>query len=175
MAKTEAEQRRQMLENAKAMARKGGKPPKGNKKKKKKGKEGSKPRKITGGKQIKFAIPMKALQKSTPATGGVKKPHRYRPGTVALREICCYQKCTNLLITMLPLSQLVHEIAQDVGRRGFHYHFQSQAIFALQETAEAYIVWFLDDTNLCAIHAKRKTITPKDMYLVQRMHWDYDT
>ena len=81
MAKTEAERRQQMLENAKAMARKGGKPPKGNKKK---GKEGSKPRKTTGGKQIRFAIPTKAPQKSTPATGGVKKAHRYRPGTIAL-------------------------------------------------------------------------------------------
>ena len=79
MAKTEAEQRRQMLKNAKATARKGGKPPKGNKKKKKKGKEGSKLRKMTGGKQIRFAIPTKALRKSTPTTGGVKKPHRYRP------------------------------------------------------------------------------------------------
>ena len=62
-----------MLENAKAMARKGGKPPKGNKKKKKKGKEGSKLRKMTRGKQIRFTIPMKAPQKSTPATGGVEE------------------------------------------------------------------------------------------------------
>ena len=129
---------------------------------------------MTGEKQIKFAIPTKALQKSTPTTGGVKKPYRYRPGTMALQEICHYQKCTKLLITMLPFSQLVCEIAQDVGRRGFDYSFQSQAIFALQEAAEAYIVLFLDDTNLCMIHAKRKTITPKDMYLVQRMHRDYD-
>ena len=74
---------------------------------------------------------------------------------------------------MLPFSQLVREIAQDVGRRGFDYRFQSQAILTLQEAAEAYIVQFLDDTNLCTIHAKRKTITPKDMYLVQRMCWDY--
>ena len=68
MAKTKVERRQKMLENAKAMARKGGKLPKGNKKKKKKGQGGSKPRKTTGGKQIKFAIPAKALQKSTPAT-----------------------------------------------------------------------------------------------------------
>ena len=68
----------------------------------------------------------------------------------------------------------VCEIVQDVGRSGFDYHFQSQAIFTLQEAAEAYIVRFLDDTNLCTIHTKRKTITPKGMYLVQRMHRDYD-
>ena len=101
MAKTEAERRQQMLENAKATIRKGRKPPKGNKKK---GKKGSKLRKMTRGKQIRFAIPTKAPQKSTPTTGGVKKPHRYRTGTMALQEICCYQKCTKLLIAMLPFS-----------------------------------------------------------------------
>ena len=73
-----------MLENVKAMARKGGKPPKDKKRKKKKGQKGSKLRKMTGGKQIKFVIPTKAPQKSTPTTGGVKKPHQHRPGTVAL-------------------------------------------------------------------------------------------
>ena len=47
------------------------------------------------------------------ATGGVKKPHRFRPGTVALREIRRYQKSTELLIRKLPFQRLVREIAQD--------------------------------------------------------------
>ena len=46
-------------------------------------------------------------------TGGVKKPHRFRPGTVALREIRRYQKSTELLIRKLPFQRLVREIAQD--------------------------------------------------------------
>ncbi|THU60034.1 hypothetical protein C4D60_Mb07t08370 [Musa balbisiana] len=54
-----------------------------------------------------------AARKSAPTTGGVKKPHRFRPGTVALREIRKYQKSTELLIRKLPFQRLVREIAQD--------------------------------------------------------------
>ena len=75
---------------------------------------------------------------------------------------------------MLPFSRLEREIAQDIGYHGYEYRFQSLAIMALQEAAEAYLVKFLDDTNLCAIHAKWKTIQSKDMFLVQRMRRDYD-
>ena len=56
---------------------------------------------------------MREKDKSAPATGGVKKPHRYRPGTVALREIRRYQKSTELLIRKMPFQRLVREIAQD--------------------------------------------------------------
>ena len=44
-------------------------------------------RKSTGGKAPRKQLATKAARKSAPTTGGVKKPHRYRPGTVALREI----------------------------------------------------------------------------------------
>ncbi|XP_077621815.1 histone H3.1-like [Crocuta crocuta] len=97
-----------------------------------------------------------------PATGGVKKPHRYRPGTVALREIRRYQKSTELLIRKLPFQRLVREIAQDFKT---DLRFQSSAVMALQEACEAYLVGLFEDTNLCAIHAKRVTITPKDIQL----------
>uniref|UniRef100_A0A3B3QDW6 Uncharacterized protein n=1 Tax=Paramormyrops kingsleyae TaxID=1676925 RepID=A0A3B3QDW6_9TELE len=56
----------------------------------------------TGGKAPRKQLATKAARKSAPATGGVKKPHRYRPGTVALREIRRYQKSTELLIRKLP-------------------------------------------------------------------------
>jgi histone H3 len=79
----------------------------------------------------------KAARKSAPATGGVKKPHRYRPGTVALREIRKYQKSTELLIRKLPFQRLVREIAQDFKT---DLRFQSSAVLALQEAAEAYLV-----------------------------------
>ncbi|KAJ8565662.1 hypothetical protein K7X08_008238 [Anisodus acutangulus] len=70
-------------------------------------------RKSTGGKAPRKQLATKAARKSAPATGGVKKPHRFRPGTVALREIRKYQKSTELLIRKLPFQRLVREIAQD--------------------------------------------------------------
>uniref|UniRef100_A0A8K9XZ52 Si:dkey-23a13.21 n=1 Tax=Oncorhynchus mykiss TaxID=8022 RepID=A0A8K9XZ52_ONCMY len=101
-----------------------------------------------------------------PGTGGVKKPHRYRPGTVALREIRRYQKSTELLIRKLPFQRLVREIAQDFKT---DLRFQSSAVMALQEASEAYLVGLFEDTNLCAIHAKRVTIMPKDIQLARRI------
>merc|ERR1712190_717152 len=82
----------------------------------------------------------KAARKSAPSTGGVKKPHRYRPGTVALREIRRYQKSTELLIRKLPFQRLVREIAQDFKT---DLRFQSAAIGALQEASEAYLLVYL--------------------------------
>ena len=108
-----------------------------------------------------------AARKSAPsATGGVKKPHRYRPGTVALREIRKYQKSTELLIRKLPFQRLVREVAQAYKS---DLRFQSHAILALQEAAEMYLVQLFEDTNLCAIHAHRVTIMPKDMQLARRI------
>ncbi|KAF8074695.1 histone-fold-containing protein [Lyophyllum atratum] len=96
----------------------------------------------------------------------VKRPRRFRPGTVALREIRRFQKSTERLIPKLPFQRLVREIAQD-----FHMdlRFQSSAVMALQEAAEAYIVELFECTNLAAIHAKRVTIMPKDMELARRL------
>ena len=101
-----------------------------------------------------------------PQTGGLKKPMRYRPGTVALREIRRYQKTTELLIRKLPFNRLVREIAQDFKT---DLRFQAQAVAALQEAAEAYLIGLFEDTNLCAIHAKRVTIMPKDIQLARRI------
>jgi len=123
-------------------------------------------RKSTGGKAPRKQLATKAARKSAPATGGVKKPHRYRPGTVALREIRKYQKSTELLIRKLPFQRLVREIAQDFKT---DLRFQSSAVLALQEACEAYLVGLFEDTNLCAIHAKRVTIMPKDIQLARRI------
>ena len=68
-------------------------------------------RKATGGKAPRKQLATKAARKSAPARGGVKKPHRYRPGTVALQEIRRYQKSSDLLIRKLPFQRLVREIA----------------------------------------------------------------
>ena len=94
-------------------------------------------RKSTGGKAPRKQLATKAARKSQPATGGVKKPHRFRPGTVALREIRRFQKSTDLLIRRLPFQRLVREIAQEFKS---DLRFQSSAVQAIQEAAEAYLV-----------------------------------
>ncbi|CAH1443185.1 unnamed protein product [Lactuca virosa] len=178
-------------------------------------------RKSTGGKAPRKKLVTKAARKSAPTTGGVKKPHRFRSGTVVLREIRKYQKITQetsvskttkiwpeqskLLANppeeklqgsncrlrrpgncsdyrmseeaagnnraegnpKLPFQRLVREIAQDFKT---NMRFQSSSVVAaLQEASEAYLVGLFEDTNLCAIHAKRVTIMPKDMQLARRI------
>ncbi|XP_075395351.1 histone H3.3 type 2-like [Tenrec ecaudatus] len=123
-------------------------------------------RKFTAGKAPRKQPVTKAVRMGASSKGGVKKPRRYRPGTVALREIRRYQKSTELLIRKLPFQRLVKEIAQDL-KMGLR--FQSAAIGALQEASEAYLVGLFEDTNLCAIHAKRVTIMAKDMQLARRI------
>ena len=94
------------------------------------------------------------------------KRFRFRPGRKALREIRHYQKTTNLLIRKLPFQRLVREIARGLMS---DIRFQSPAVGALQEAAEKYLVGLFEDSNLCAIHAKRVTIMPKDVKLAQRI------
>lgn len=112
--------------------------------------------KSTAKKSIGGKAPRMNQKTVGPQIGGIKKPHRYRPGTVALREIRRYQKSTTLLIRKLPFQRLVREIAQDVSSIQ-DLRFRSSAIGAIQEAAEAYLVSFFEDTNSAAIHAKRVT------------------
>ena len=122
----------------------------------------------------KVSSKAKAGRKTAPSKGGIKKGARgeekrkirFRPGTVALRDIRKFQKSTELLIRKLPFQRLVREIANDFKN---DLRFQSSAVLALQEAAEAYMVGLFEDTNLCAIHAKRVTIMPKDMQLARRI------
>ena len=132
--------------------------------------------KQTAGKNIGMKTPRKhvlgkgALGKGAKspisANGIVKRPRRFRPGTVALREIRKLQRTTDLLIRRLPFQRLVRDVAQEFKP---NVRFQAQAVLALQEAAEAYLVGLFEDTNLCAIHAKRVTIMPKDMQLARRI------
>lgn len=106
----------------------------------------------------------KGMRPSVPIT---KRPHRFRPGTRALLEIRRFQKSTEFLIRKMPFQRLVKEIAMDTGR--VDLCFQSAALMALQEASEAFLVGLFEDTNLCAIHAKRITIKPQDMALARRI------
>ena len=123
-------------------------------------------RKSTASKAPRKHPATKAPRKSVPVAPGIKKTHRYRPGTVALREIRKFQKSTELLLRKLPFQRLVREIAQDYKT---DLRFQSSAVAALQESAEAYLVGLFEDTNLCAIHAKRVTIMARDIHLARRI------
>ncbi|KAL4988999.1 histone-fold-containing protein [Aspergillus falconensis] len=97
--------------------------------------------------------------------------HRYKPGTVALKEIRKYQRSYDLLLRKLPFARLVREVALDIlpAEVGSELRWQSHAIQALQEAAEAFLVHLFEDTNLCAIHAKRVTIMQKDIQLARRI------
>ena len=91
-----------------------------------------------------------------------------KPGVKALKEIRRYQKGTELLLRKLPFMRLLRQITDDQPK-GKEYRWQAQAVVALQEASEIYIVGYLHDTNLCAIHARRVTIQVKDMKLVKRL------
>jgi len=99
-----------------------------------------------------------------------KKKRRYRPGMLALKEIRQYQRSTDLLLRRLPFQRLVREIMQSTGIADLR--IQAVALEALQHAAEAYLVLLFEDTNLCAIHAKRVTIMPKDIQLARRIRGD---
>jgi histone H3 len=109
--------------------------------------------------------------------GGVKKPHRYRPGTVALREIRKFQQSTDLLMRKLPFERLVREIAQDTPAsmsisetgNGGGLRFTPKAIEALQHASEAFLVTLFEDTNYHAVCAKRKTVMPKDLSFIRQL------
>jgi histone H3 len=129
-------------------------------------------RKSTGGKAPRKQLASKAARKSSGSIAGEKKPRRYRPGTKALMEIKRLQKGTDLLLRKLPFQRLVREIASEMSQ---DLMFQSQAMAALQEATEAYMISLFEDCNLCALHAKRVTIMPKDMTLARRLRGDSNT
>ncbi|XP_055076636.2 histone H3-like centromeric protein A [Misgurnus anguillicaudatus] len=104
---------------------------------------------------------------SGPSEAPPRKKHRFRPGTRALMEIRKYQKSTDLLLRKGPFSRLVREVCQTFSRENLMW--QGYALMALQEAAEAFMVRLFSDANLCAIHAKRVTLFPRDIQLARRI------
>ncbi|KAH7075719.1 histone-fold-containing protein, partial [Paraphoma chrysanthemicola] len=123
-------------------------------------------RATTGGKAPKKDLAGKAARKSKPAPAVTKK-YRFKPGTVALREIRRYQKSTELLIRKLPFGRLCREITQEIGN---DLRYQRSALEAMQEATEAFLVGYFEDCNINAIHAKRVTIQEKDSRLARRYY-----
>jgi histone H3 len=121
-------------------------------------------RKSTGGKTVRKIVTPSPLSQSSQSTP--RKKRRYRPGTLALREIRHFQTTTMHLIRHLPFQRLVRQIAHEFNNS---LRFQRSAMEALQEASEAFLVGMFEDANLCAIHARRVTIMPKDLQLVRRI------
>jgi histone H3 len=101
-----------------------------------------------------------------PAAAKPKRKHRFRSGTVALREIRKYQKSSDLLMKKMPFQRLVRELAAELNPE---LRFQGAALLALQESAEAFLVDVFGDTVQCAAHRKHKTISATDMRLASRI------
>jgi len=122
-----------------------------------------------------IGINTKRGKEAPPASGGItlnkdgKK--RYRPGERALQEIRVYQRSTELIIPRRPFQRLVREIVHEKcteqGKES--YRMTTEALEALQQAGEAYLVGVMEDVNLIAIHSKRVTIKPKDMTLAMRI------
>jgi len=130
-------------------------------------------RKSTGG-RIPPPPPQQPSAAGSSRGAGPKAKRRFRPGTVALREIRKYQKSTDLLIQKLPFSRVVREITLEMttdlnSPNRADLRWQSSALLALQEATEAYLVHLFEDANLCAIHAKRVTVMTKDIQLARRI------
>jgi histone H3 len=124
-------------------------------------------RKWVAGNAPRRQLATKVASISSHGPVGLKKAHRFRPGTVALRDIRRYQKSTELLFRKIPFQRLVREITAHMKKETLR--FQSSTMLALQECSEAYLVKLFEDTNLCAIHGNRVTILPKDMQLARRI------
>ncbi|KAB8349567.1 hypothetical protein FH972_023591 [Carpinus fangiana] len=123
----------------------------------------------TGRKSVGGASKTARRSSGAASTGTTRRPRRYKPGTVALKEIRRYQKSTDLLMAKLPFARVVREVAMNIMPAGELLRWQSHAISALQEATEAFLVHLFEDTNLCAIHAKRVTIMQKDIQLARRI------
>ena len=131
-----------------------------------------------GGKQLCKHILHKTLKRNS-TTGGIKKPHRYHPGLLALHEICRYQQTTESLIRRTPFNKLIKEISQEYricpegpGTPSVQVCFQSTALAALQQAAGNFLVGLFEDVNLLAVHAKRVTVMPHDIQLALRIRGD---
>ena len=133
-----------------------------------------------GGKQPPKHLLHKLIRQNKSTTGGIKKPHRYHPGLLALREIHQYQQSTECLIKRTPFNKLIKKISQEYrvcpeGPRtpSVQVRFQSTALAALQEAAENFLVGLFEDVNLLAVHAKRVTVMPHDIRLALRIRGDH--
>ena len=108
----------------------------------------------------------KKVAKSAATKKAGAKKFRWRPGTVALRQIKKFQKSTNTLMRKAPFQRLVRELATG-HKEGLRW--AASAVAALQESVESYATGLLSDANLCALHARRVTLMSRDVALARRL------
>jgi histone H3 len=120
--------------------------------------------KSTGRAPPHLHLATKAAQASAQKAIPVRKPHCWCPGTVAARKISKFQKTTDLLIRKAPFQHVVQEIVQQQSKKS-DLQMQSTAILALQEATEYFTIDVFNNTNLCTLHSKHKTIMVKDLVL----------
>lgn len=128
-------------------------------------------RKSTGGKAPRKQLSTKAARKTSSVTdseAATKQPTRFRPGSVALKEIRKYQKSTECLIRKLPFTRFVRDIASKFKADA---RFGSTAMSCLQEASENFLTTLFEEAYRCAIHAKRVTLFPKDVNLVMKIKY----
>jgi histone H3 len=128
-----------------------------------------------GSKRLKKDV---LAEKRLHGMGPLKKKKLFRPGEKALREIRQYQRSTDHIVRKAPFMRVVREILTDEARHRLvrEVRIQSDAVEALHEAAEAFMVSVFEDTNLCARHGNRSTVMPKDMQLAMRLRgFSYDT
>ena len=132
----------------------------------------------TGGKAPRKQLVEKAARKTKPMEGGIRKSYAHRPETVALHEIRELQKTTHLLLRKKPFVRLVREIVQNCPGTAFNsaseWRFKPEAIKALQVAYEDFLTELNEDSNRCAIHAKRVTLQPADIKIAVTLHRDED-
>ena len=135
---------------------------------------------MKGEKQPRKHLLHKLIRRNKSSTGGIKKPHRYHPGLIALRENRRYQQSTDCLIKRTPFNKLIKEISQKYkacsdgpGTPSVQVRFQSMALAALQEATENFLVGLFEDVNLVAVHTKRVTVMPGDIRLALRIPGDH--
>ena len=104
--------------------------------------------------------------KGTSGHPGIKKPHRWRPGVARLREIRRFQKSNELLFRGKPFERFARELANN---HKSDVRFSKDAVRALQDATESFLTGLLHEANLCAIHAKRSTVQPRDLHLARRL------
>jgi histone H3 len=119
--------------------------------------------KSTGGAIPRYHLATKSARATAQKAIAMRKPHRWHPGTVTLREIQKFQKNTDLLIRKAPFQHLVREIALKFGKSDLQ--MQSTAVLAFQEAVEYFMVDVFSNTNLCTMHGKHVTIMKRDMVL----------
>jgi histone H3/H4 len=96
---------------------------------------------------------------------GVKRKHRFRSGTVALRDIRKAQASGDLLLARAPFRRVVREVAAELRGMNDDLRFQEDAMDALQEALEQYTIDLFQVTNKLAIHSGRPSILLRDFQL----------